>query len=139
MTSTETFANVFLPLPLENSFTYLVPPSLTLTPFQRVLVPFRNKKMIGIVGDLHTKRPSLKVKEIEAKVDDKPLFSPSYFEWISWAARYYMTPVGAVLDAAIPSPLLDPRGKKTAEERSSREEPLSGHWSDTKEIVLSPQ
>lgn len=139
MTSTDSYANVYLPLPLENSFTYRVPPSLEAIPFGRVLVPFRNKKMIGIVAEVHTKKPSLTVKEIEARLDEVPLFSPSYFEWITWASRYYMTAVGAVLASALPSPLLDPRGKKSVDERSAREHPLTGHWTDHKEITLSPQ
>lgn len=139
MTAIECLAEIFLPLPVENSFTYSVPPPLELFPFGRVLVPFRNRKMIGIVGSVHQKKPVVKVKAIESRLDDFPLFSPSYFEWLAWASRYYMASVGTVLASALPPSLLDHRAKKSPHERSAREDPLSGHWEDLKEVTLSPQ
>src|SRR5712675_1479915 len=45
------FCNVALPVPLRTTFTYAIPDSLreSVQPGSRVLVPFRNKSLVGVV------------------------------------------------------------------------------------------
>ncbi len=50
------YADVILPLPLENSYTYSIPPALeqTVTPGCRVIVDFgKNRYYTAIVMDVH--------------------------------------------------------------------------------------
>ncbi len=46
------FCNVALPVPLRTTFTYAIPDALrdSVQPGSRVLVPFRNKSLVGVVG-----------------------------------------------------------------------------------------
>ena len=64
--------DVSLPLPLFRTFSYRVPEGLTgsVEPGSRVLVPFRNKREIGIVlGDADL-REGVRYKDVIAAPDD---------------------------------------------------------------------
>ena len=62
------YADLILPLPLQGTFTYALPPAMqaTVQVGMRVLVPFgRNKTYLGIVARLHDEQPQgYEVKEI---------------------------------------------------------------------------
>ena len=111
-----TYADIILPLPLEGYFTYAVPAELQdkVQSGMRVLVPFGAKKhYIGIVASLHDKKPEgFEVKPLEQVLDDYPILLESQFRLWKWIADYYMSPIGEVFKAALPSGLKAEDGYK---------------------------
>jgi primosomal protein N' (replication factor Y) len=99
--------DVALPLPLFRTFTYRIPPELTgsATPGSRVVVPFRNRKEIGIVVGPAEAREGMKVKDVVATPDDAPVLSDAMLELCRWIASYYIVPLGVALRSALPAAL----------------------------------
>jgi primosomal protein N' (replication factor Y) len=103
------FADVILPLPLDGMFTYSVPPSLEeqVQRGVRVLVPLgRNKTYVGIVSEKHNRAPEgYQTKDILQVLDMTPILLDSQLRLWQWIADYYMSPIGEVYKAALPSGL----------------------------------
>ena len=111
------FVDVILPVPLDGVFTYSVP---TLLAEQvkigvRVLVPFgRNKTYIGVIAKTH-KGPlpsGMQIKDILQVLDVSPILLDSQLRLWQWIADYYMSPIGEVYKAALPSGLKAEDGYK---------------------------
>ena len=101
------YADVILPVPLMGLFTYSVPEGIELGVGQRVLVTFgRSKKYMGIVARLHNKKPEgYEVKPIAQVMDSAPIITDNQLKLWQWIADYYMSPIGEVYKAALPSGL----------------------------------
>src|ERR1700692_931038 len=100
-----TFCNVALAVPLRRTFTYEVPEQLrtAVQPGVRVLVPFRQKSLVGVVVDLPERPPAkAKIREITRVLDVIPALSPGLIELGHWIAGYYLAPVGEVFRAMLP-------------------------------------
>ena len=111
------FVDVILPLPLDGVFTYSVP-----QPWGeqvkigiRVLVPFgRSKTYVGIVAKTH-KGPlpdGFQIKDILQVMEPEPILLDSQLRLWQWIADYYMSPIGEVYKAALPSGLKAEDGYK---------------------------
>jgi primosomal protein N' (replication factor Y) len=97
------YCEVALPVPIDRPFTYAVPDGVTPLRGARVIAPFRNEKLIGVVTSVHAKAPTdFDVRPIEAVLDDEPLLSDSLLELAEWMAQYYLAPLGEVLRAMLP-------------------------------------
>jgi len=99
------FCNVALPLPLRTAFTYAIPDALrgSVQPGSRVLVPFRNKSLVGVVLECVQHAPeSTKIREITKALDFLPALTPKLMELGHWIAGYYLAPVGEVFRAMLP-------------------------------------
>jgi primosomal protein N' (replication factor Y) len=106
--------NVALPVPLRTVFTYAVPESLreTVQPGSRVLVPFRNKSIVGVVVDFTDHVPtSAKIRDITKVLDLGPALTPKLIELGHWIAGYYLAPVGEVFRAMLP-PVTEVRSQR---------------------------
>ena len=109
------YVEVILPLPLEGTFTYVVPDALLdkVVPCVRLLVPFgKTKTYIGICDAYPTDLPNnnddndgIEYKAILAILDDGPVLLPQQLQLWHWIANYYMSPIGDVYKAALPSGL----------------------------------
>jgi primosomal protein N' (replication factor Y) (superfamily II helicase) len=99
------FCNVALPVPLRTTFTYAIPDALrgSVQPGSRVLVPFRNKSLVGVVVE-HVQHapPGTKIREIAKVMDFLPALPPKLIELGHWIAGYYLAPVGEVFRAMLP-------------------------------------
>ncbi len=103
-----TYADIILPLPLDSLFTYSVPDSLAGRVGQgiRVLVPFgKSKTYMGLVVRTHNNKPDFNVKDISTVMDDAPVVNAVQLELWRWMADYYLSSVGDVMNAALPSGL----------------------------------
>ena len=103
-----TYADIILPLPLDSLFTYSVPDSLAGRVGQgvRVLVSFgKSKTYVGLVVRTHNNKPDFKVKDISVVMDDAPVVNSVQLELWRWMADYYLSSVGDVMNAALPSGL----------------------------------
>jgi len=97
------YCEVALPVPIDRPFTYAVPEGASPARGARVIAPFRNEKLIGVVTAVHTKAPTdFEVRAIEAVLDDEPLLSDPLLELAEWMAQYYLAPLGEVLRGMLP-------------------------------------
>ncbi len=103
------FAEVILPLPLKGTFTYSLPPFINHQPAPgcRVIVPFGKRKVYtGIIHYLHQKAPQeYQPKEILDIIDVNPVFTTLQLDFFQWISNYYMSTLGEVVNAALPSGL----------------------------------
>ena len=115
-----TYANIILPLPLDGYFTYCVPDDLAsrVQNGMRVTVPFgKSKTYVGIVAEYPVDVPKpveevaqqgkkkIVYKNITDVLDDTPILLPQQLRLWKWIADYYMSPIGDVYKAALPSGL----------------------------------
>ena len=115
-----TYANIILPLPLDGYFTYGVPDALAsrVQNGMRVTVPFgKSKTYVGIVVEYPVDVPKpveevarqgkkkIVYKNIAEVLDDTPILLPQQLRLWKWIADYYMSPIGDVYKAALPSGL----------------------------------
>jgi primosomal protein N' (replication factor Y) len=97
------FCEVALPVPLDRSFTYAVQEGQLPLRGARVIVPFRNEKLIGVVTGLSTMVPAdFEARHIEAVLDEEPLLSEPLLKLGEWMAQYYLAPLGEVLRGMLP-------------------------------------
>lgn len=109
------YVEVILPLPLEGTFTYAVPETLVqkVVPGVRLLVPFgKTKTYIGICNAVPSDQPNqnntdgvVEYKSILSVLDNTPILLPQQLRLWHWIADYYMSPLGDVYKAALPSGL----------------------------------
>lgn len=104
------YADVILPLPLENTYTYRIPDEMedVISPNFRVVVPFGKRRYYtAVVKDVHERHPetSYTLKEVFAVLDQAPVLSPSQIGFWEWVASYYLCKLGEVYKAALPSGL----------------------------------
>jgi len=97
------FCDVALPVPLDRVFTYSVNGVAEApTVGCRVIVPFRNEKMTGMVTRVHEEPPPVEAKAIVAVLDAAPLLAPDLMELAAWIASYYIAPIGEVFRSMLP-------------------------------------
>lgn len=104
------FAEVILPLPLENSYTYRVPGDLeqAVVPGCRVIVHFGKRRYYtAIVMEVHERHPQTdyEIKDIYALLDATPILRRPQLRFWQWIASYYICKLGDVYKAALPSGL----------------------------------
>jgi primosomal protein N' (replication factor Y) len=97
------YCEVALPVPLDRVFTYAVREGQTPLRGARVIAPFRNEKLIGVVTGLSDKAPAgFEARYLEAVLDDEPLLSETLLKLGEWMAQYYLAPLGEVLRGMLP-------------------------------------
>ncbi len=97
------FCDVALPVPLDRVFTYSVNDEAELPAVGcRVIVPFRNEKLTGIVTRVHDEPPPVEAKPIVAVLDAAPLLAPDLMELAAWIGNYYIAPLGEVFRSMLP-------------------------------------
>jgi primosomal protein N' (replication factor Y) (superfamily II helicase) len=113
------YCEVALPVPLDRTFTYSVREGQRPRRGSRVIAPFRNEKLIGIVMQVTDTPPAdFEARAIEAVLDEDtqqdarpdaegqgsgtPLLSEALLSLAEWIAQYYLAPVGEVLRGMLP-------------------------------------
>ena len=103
------FADVVLPLALPRLLTYSVPAELAdeVAVGARVGVQLGKKKIYSaIIHSLHANKPEgYDTKDILMVLDKFPIILPQQMELWSWISTYYMSTLGEVMKAALPSGL----------------------------------
>ena len=97
-------ADVALPVPLGQSFTYIIPPEFApvIQTGSRVLVPFGRKRLTGIVVGLPSTTTVQSLKPVLDVLDIAPVVSAELLRLGRWIADYYVAPLGEVLKAFLP-------------------------------------
>ena len=97
------YCDVAVPVPLDATFTYSIPANFAEPCIGgRVIVPFREKRLSGIVTDLHDRKPSFTAKPILQVLDTAPALTPELMQLGRWIAQYYIAPIGEVLRTMLP-------------------------------------
>lgn len=101
------YVDVILPLALGKPLTYGVPVDCQglLRPGMRVEVQLGKTKLYsGLVYRVHDDRPvSYQIKPIRNIIDQEPIVSAAQLQLWEWISTYYMSSIGAVMQAALPA------------------------------------
>jgi len=108
------YVEIVFPLSLDQAFTYSVPEELNdvVQVGQRVIASLGRRKQQGMIIGVKSDPPADftgKLKSFENIVDPVPVFDLHLINLLKWMSRYYFTPLGKVIQSAIPS---DARMKK---------------------------
>ena len=108
------YADLILPVPLQGLFTYAIPEGMNVEVGVRVLVTFgRSKTYLGIVVKVHDVKPEgYAVKPITQVMDETPIVTEKQLRLWQWISDYYLSPIGEVYKAALPSGLKAEDGYK---------------------------
>jgi primosomal protein N' (replication factor Y) len=96
------FCDVALAVPLDMVFTYAIPLGMEPVVGGRVLVPFRQQRLSGIVVELHDRPPQAKTKKVIQALDLSPVLDEHLLKLGKWIAGYYLAPVGEVFRTMLP-------------------------------------
>jgi primosomal protein N' (replication factor Y) len=101
------FAAVALEQGIDRTLDYAVPAGLVnlLKAGQRVRVPLGkgNRPTFGYVVSIHPHSAYPRIKPLSGIDDDRVLIPPKLMELARWMSRYYVTPLGNVLESVLPS------------------------------------
>ncbi len=106
------FVHVAVAAPLPEPLTYVWDPALLEGPVQdepqrghAVLVPLGSRVVNGWVVEVEVDcdLPISRVKPVQRLLDARPVFGDEQLKFLRWAARYYLSPLGEMLNTALPS------------------------------------
>lgn len=117
------YIDVALPVPLFHTFTYRINRKRHSNPVvagSRVVVPFRQRRMVGVVLNANGSAPAKgKIRDVLEVPDPEPALSPQMIALCRWISDYYVVPVGGVVRATLPT-LLSGAGTPTPARRKRR-------------------
>jgi primosomal protein N' (replication factor Y) len=98
------YCDVSLPVPLDQTFTYLLPETMRhrVRMGCRVLVPFGTRKLTGVVLGTHDERPASATREALRLLDEEPALDDELLKLGRWISAYYCAPLGETLRAMTP-------------------------------------
>ncbi|WP_455095294.1 replication restart helicase PriA [Prevotella koreensis] len=131
------FVDVILPVPLEGLFTYGLPEQWVgrVSMGVRVLVPLgKSKHYIAMAVKVHQTEPEMKWKPIEQVLDEQPVVREQQMKLWQWISEYYMSPIGDVFKAAMPSGMKSEEGYKP---RTETFLDLSPKWRSEQNLHLA--
>jgi primosomal protein N' (replication factor Y) (superfamily II helicase) len=106
------FLQVALDTPLNRLFDYRLPETMAdIAPGTLVEVPFGRTRQVGVALSVSgtVQVAADKLREVIRLLDDRPALAPEILKLAQFCANYYHHPLGAVLLAALPPRLRDPR------------------------------
>ena len=89
-------------MPLDTAFSYRVPAGMEPAIGGRVLVPFRQQRMSGIVVGLHDREPAVVTKNVVTVLDPAPVLDEQLMRLGRWISDYYLAPLGEVFRTMLP-------------------------------------
>jgi len=130
-------ADVILPIPVDQSYTYRVPGGLAAEAQvgSRVLVPFGGRRLTGVVVEEGPPPGTLgfEVKDVLDVLDDVPTCTEELLDLTRWMADYYVCTWGEALKAVLPAGTT-----VETERRLTRTDAEPGAWAahDVGRVVL---
>ncbi len=98
------FADVFVPYPLDDAFTYAVPDGMAVAPGVRARVNFRGREVVAPVVGVHDRAPrDFAAKDILEIVDAQPVFDDRLVALARSVADDYLATMGETMAMALPS------------------------------------
>jgi primosomal protein N' (replication factor Y) len=99
------FVEVAVPLPVEETYDYALPPGCAVEPGARVLVPYSGRRVTGVVvavREAPSRSTRRAIRTIQSVVDERPVLDPPLMQVVLRAAHDELCPPGLALAAAIP-------------------------------------
>jgi primosomal protein N' (replication factor Y) len=96
------FCDVAVPVPLHMVLTYRVPHGAAPAVGSRVIVPFRQQRMSGVVTELHDRAPKVAAKTVLEILGETPALSEELLQLGKWISDYYLAPIGEVFRSMLP-------------------------------------
>src|SRR5262249_30086429 len=96
------FCDVALPVPLDMAFTYHFSADPAPVVGGRVLVPFRQQRMAGVVVEVHDRKPSVTTKNVISVLDQTAVLDDQLLRLGRWISDYYLAPIGEVFRTMLP-------------------------------------
>jgi primosomal protein N' (replication factor Y) len=130
-TQAAVLVDVAVPLPIFHSFTYEFPEELgsVVHPGSRVLVPFGNRYLIGMVMLTRIGTKGKNIRPVKKVLDTQPLLSQVLVELGNWICWYYLAPPGEAFRVMLPPGLM----AKRADPDTSPE----GFWPAKKQLAVT--
>lgn len=99
---------IALPVPLSDGcLVYALPEGMPMPRRgARVLVPLQKRETVGLFMASCSDKPQFEIREIKEIWDDSSFLPPDLLDCLEWASRYYMYPLGHVIDEVVPGELL---------------------------------
>lgn len=97
-----------------DTFTYKIPEEIKVKTGHTVWVPFRNKKIAGVISDLVEREPQYKVRDIFGPIIENPLFSQKQLELAKFMSKYYFCPISKILPMFLPKKIWNNKFLKSA-------------------------
>jgi primosomal protein N' (replication factor Y) len=94
------YVDVAVCLPLSRTFVYRAEGALEVG--CRVVVPFRKRDVEGFVVGHPQIAPDIDIHPVSSVIDTASLLRPDLLELCRWISKYYASPIGEVLKAALP-------------------------------------
>lgn len=95
--------SVLVPVPVEEAFTYVLPPGVEAEVGVRVEVPFGRRRVTGfVVGEGAALPEGMEAKAVGRVLDEAPVFTPDLVETTRRLARRYGAPWYRTMEAAVP-------------------------------------
>ena len=90
------------PVAQRRTFSYSIPPSISLSAGQAVWVPFGPRVLQGVVCRL-TEHPEVaETRDIIGTIDPRPLLTPAQVELARWISEYYLAPLFDAMALMLP-------------------------------------
>lgn len=126
MSTFASFAQVALPVPLRQVFTYgLTADQHFVDPGCRVTVRFAGRRLVGCIVAINEEPvdvpESAKIQPIGEVLDDTPVLTPTQLSLALWMADYYLAAIGIVCRAMMPPE--SPKSERLIYERQVDELP----------------
>ncbi len=104
------YADIILPVPLNQLFTYRIPSGLEqiAVPGARAFVPLgKSRRLTGIIVRIHDERPqSHEIRDVLDVLDkERPSVLPHQLKLMQWMWEYCICAPGDVMKAAVPAGL----------------------------------
>jgi primosomal protein N' (replication factor Y) (superfamily II helicase) len=117
------FWKVAVEAPLPSALTYRLPENFRqdsrICRGQGVIVPLGKRRVNGILLGPSSDEGSFKLKDIIDVDDGRPCLPEAFLQWTEWLSRYYIHPLGQVMEMAFP-PL-----SRATKERKSKKSPVT--------------
>lgn len=135
------FIDVIVPLSLPNTFTYRVPTDLNelVAVGKRAIVQFgKSKFYTAIIVKVHNQAPTeYTAKYVESIIDESPIITTKQLELWEWISYYYLSHIGDVMNAALPSGLkLSSTSHITLNPNFSLEESEYDYFTEREHLIL---
>lgn len=99
------YAQIALPIPVDQTFTYRVPDEICedLNIGVRVLVPFGPRRLTGYIISLSNTTNIPNIKPVLDVLDTEPIISNELLRLARWISEYYICPLGEAIRAMLPA------------------------------------
>ncbi len=98
------YAQVAVPLPVQDPFTYLLENGFSDTAKvgSRVLVPFKNREIQGYIVGMDQEPAAGKIKPVKELIDAEPVLDAVFLELAKWMSEYYFCSWGEAIENMLP-------------------------------------